>query len=191
MALIAVPSEAWEVSVGWRLAQPNQVTVRSQGSTQVLSRGRGRWQGEVDIGLMGSTQEAQEVTAWINALQGSANEFEIPMHQDAELAGSPTVTVASSRVVAGVLELTMPITTPGFLRGNMVRIGSRAYQLVSDQVVGSGSSTITVAPNVAPANGSRIVYADATMQVRLREEPPFSYATPYFVGPWTLFVEEA
>ena len=187
MAVVNVPSGAWDTSVGWSLSQPDQVVLRSPGRTLVLSRSTGLWIGEIDIGIMKTAQEAQEVKAFIDELRGSANEFEIEMRDDAVIAGDPAAKVVSASISGGKVDITITSGVAGFQRGNMVRIANRAFRLVDDQA----GSVITCLPAVAPSVGSDILYKGAKMLVRLRENPPVSYSDPDFTGPWTLRVQEA
>ena len=187
MALVTVPSEAWDTSVGWSLVQPDQVLLQSPGSTLVLSRSSGRWIGEISIGIMSTSQDAQAVKAFIDELRGSANEFDIEMRDDAEIDGDPAVSVVSVTTTDGKASVGITSGVTGFKRGNMIRIGTKAYRVVADQQ----SSRVLLLPNVLPKTGDAITYKGAKMRVRLMEAPSLSYSDPNFTGPWTLRVTEA
>ena len=186
MALKTIPSNAWETSVAWSLVFPNQRVIDTPSGTTVINYGIGRWQGEIEIGLMQTNQEARAVEGFLDSLRGSFNEFEIPMRRDADITGDPAINVISSDVSNGVRRVTLTAGTIGFKAGDMVRIGNRAFRLVSD----ISANRILVEPNIAPSI-SAVIYKEAKMRVRLVEGSVTNYATPYFTGPWSLRVTEA
>ena len=142
MALVTVPSAAWQSTIAWSLSQPDQIVVESPGGVNVFNRSTGRWIGDWVIPAMATGQEAQEVAAFLDELQGALNEFEVPMRQDAVIAGSPRATVSSTSIVGGRLQISVN-GTRSFKRGNMVRIGGRAYRVTADQT----GAAIRVLPN--------------------------------------------
>ena len=186
MALVTVPAGAWDTSVAWSLSQPEQVVLETAANTLVLNRGRGRWIGEISFGVMRTGAEAQAVKGFIDSLLGSANEFDIEMRDDAQLAGNPAVQVLSSAITGNEVVLTITAGVTGFVRGNMIRIGSRAYR-----VIDQAGAKVSCLPAVTPSDGAAVTYSDATMRVRLRSEPPLVYSTPDFTGPFNLQVVEA
>ena len=187
MALVTVPDGAWDTSVAWSLTQPEQVVLETPGNTLVLSRGRGRWIGEISFGVMRTGADAQAVKGFIDSLLGSANEFDIEMRDDATITGGPTVKVVNRTRVGREASIGITAGVAGFARGNMIRIGTRAYRVVADQL----ADRITVIPAVFPAVGADVEFDRAKMRVRLRSEPPLVYSTPDFTGPFNLQVVEA
>ena len=187
MALITYPeNEAWDTSVAFRLVNPNQQIIETPAKTSVYNYGIPRWEGRIEIGLMGNNADARKVEAFFDSLLGATNEFEIAMRRDAVLDGDPTVRVVSSTITNGVLELTLTTGIKGFKEGDMVRIGGRAYRLIA-----ASNNIVSVEPNATPQNGMLVNYKEAKMRVRLIDGSIMNYATPDFVGPWSLRVKEA
>ena len=187
MALVTVPDGAWDTSVAWSLSQPEQVVLETAANTLVLNRGRGRWIGEISFGVMKTAADAQAVKGFIDELLGSANEFDIEMRDDATITGSPAIKVVNRTTSAGKASVGITAGVTGFKRGNMIRIGDRAYRVTVDQA----ADRITLLPSVLPAVGENVEYDRAKMRVRLRSEPPLVYSTPDFTGPFNLQVVEA
>ena len=189
MALKAFPeNEAWDTSVAFTLEYPNQQIIETPARTSVYNFGIGRWAGRIEIGLMGNNADARKVEAFFDSLRGATNEFEIAMRRDADIDGDPTIRTVSTTTVSGVRQITLTAGTTGFKAGDMIRIGNRAYRLLTDI---NNAAQIRVEPNAAPSNGVIVNYKEAKMRVRLRDGNLTNFATPYFVGPWSLNVIEA
>ena len=187
MALVTVPDGAWDTSVAWSLFQPEQVVLETPANTLVLSRGRGRWIGEISFGVMKTDAEAQAVKGFVDSLLGRTNEFDIEMRDDATITGGPGVKVVNRTTVGREASIGITSGVAGFKRGNMIRIGTRAYRVVADQL----ADRINLIPAVLPPVGADVEYDRAKMRVRLREDAPLIYSTPDFTGPFNLQVVEA
>ena len=201
MALIGdLPTEAYETRVTWELDFPQQRVLRSPGSTQILNLGVGRWTGVIDIGIMRNDADGRKVAAFIDELNGSANEFNVLTRADPALtrrdgseftrALSTVGGVAAS--VRGRISTGVGTDIEGFAPGDMIRISGRVYRVTTFTQGHPGGSSITALPAAFPPTGDHeIEWKGVKMTVRLSDGPVANFATPDFLGPWTLRVEEA
>lgn len=186
--------------VDMQLGFPQQSVLRSPwtGAAQVLNRGYSRWSGLVSLVAEGSPVSARAdewgaIEAFLAALQGAANTFDLPHRRPG--AAIPDDTVIANRKtedngeLAGVLQHRLPGGNDysGLAPGQMLNAGGRTY--VVSRVLTQRWIVLypqRIIPNTAPASAS------ATIRVRVEGSAGVvSPLLPHRSGPWSFRWEEA
>ena len=184
MALITIPTAVKIASLDISLHRPGDVRHESPftGDAVIIRRGNPRWHGRVVFGeLETGTADALAVESFIAQLDGSENEFEIPL--------GPRATSFTATTVASVANdvLTLTAAPTGFAVNTFFRSANRLF--VVDSYT-SSTKAVTCLPNgllaatnpVSPATGVR---------ARLMSEDYQSVSRRGFVGPWNFRWQEA
>ena len=197
MRSISLPSVASVIATSIRLDYPGQTVHRSLygGSDQVVSRGPGRWAGEIELGPVGrSDPDRTQIMTMFAALRGRENWLEIPTDQATPAFASGTVlTVTAAQLVADRLHLTVSGASAGLDTGHWVRIRNRSYVVTGELRKRPG---VGVSIEVEPAAMLDITalpvaltWRDVTIRSRV-VEGPLSPLRGDWSGPWVIGFEE-
>ena len=197
---IPLPAAVRITRAPMRLVVPGQNVLRSPytGDRQVFSPGPGYYTGRHVISDIGETINGvyhaprRLMESFLNRLHGVSGVMELPVCRPAEgpLAAGTALSVTSASIVSGVVVVVAAnASAGGLLRGDLVSIGNRLYELAADMTA-TGMSLI---PAVIPAASAEIRWEDVKVRASLTEQSAGDIGAhnPDFSGPWTLEWVEA
>jgi len=175
--------------VDLQLVHDSQIELTSPwtGASEILNRGYAAWTGTVSFGPFEASSEAAEsaaleVEAFLAALDGRANWFELPHYRAAAALASGTTVASSSLDGDGVLSHELSAAPPAALgAGQAVRAGGRMFR-----VRAAAGTSVTLDPQRPIADGSAIAGAATVRAAAAETSSPAMALTPGLAGPWTL-----
>lgn len=179
MAIITFPNTPAPSGMTWRLIQPAQNNISGwTGARQVLASGRGWWECSVSLPPMVGEAYVAPWRSFFAKLQGTANDFRLPVNEIAQSSSTATPLVnGGSQTGRSIATDGWPLSSTVLSAGMYVTINNQLLQLTADVVSnGSGQATISVAPAVrtSPANDAPIEYKNPFALVYMLEEPTVS-----------------
>lgn len=179
MATITFPSTPAPSGMTWRLIQPAQNNISGwTGARQVLASGRGWWECSVSLPPMVGEASVAPWRSFFARLQGSANDFRLPVNEVAQSSSSATPLVnGASQIGNSIVTDGWPVSTTVLSAGMYVTINNQLFQLVSNVTSNSsGQATISVAPAVrsSPADNALIEFKNPYALMYITEEPTVS-----------------
>lgn len=171
--------------IGPRLSQ--SVQSAPFGRRHVIDQGLPVWGGGFTIAETDDERLARAVELFLVRMRGAANTVRLDIDRPPQgpLESGTALTVASSQIADGQLNLTLSGAQAGIVAGDYLQIGGRLYIADSDLAAG----VVRVAPEVAPADGESVVWESPYVVASLEiadEGLLLTHEDADFHGPWSL-----
>lgn len=179
MATITFPSTPAPSGMTWRLIQPAQNNISGwTGARQVLASGRGWWECSVSLPPMVGEASVAPWRSFFAALQGAANDFQLPVNEIAQSSSTATPRInGASQTGKSIVTDGWPVSSTVLSAGMYVTINNQLFQLTAAVTSNaSGQATISVAPALrsSPADNALIEFKNPYALMYVTEEPTVS-----------------